>query len=167
MSTRARIVITGKSMHNNAETHIIFIASDGYPSATLNHVKEAFKKSLAQCTAHNKRFDDKYTPNPAQLCGNIIGENSDVYGMHAHVVLSAATAFSPDASLNFDFMVEWLYVIDLFKNTLKVYRGSIVGMPVDPTIYSKQLREECQAKCVKSIKADVAALKKLGLKVTK
>lgn len=167
MSTRAQIVFTGLGLYSNDETYRLYLSCDGYPSAVLDTLKDAMARAVKQTKENNKRFKEKRPVFTSQLCGLFIGEDTSAYGMSVRLEHETKLPFNKEVDIVTAFDIEWTYVVDLHKNEVSVFKGTYANMIVDPCIYAKQLHEEYRKDRVKTIKSQVSALKKLGLKVNK
>lgn len=182
MSTRSIIVITGDGKRGTAQTTRLYKHSDGYPTGNLPIIAEALAKAKEQCKETNERFqiDNPRGPSVEQVTGLLIGSATDTYGMGARLdddgdgkTAVYNEKFKPK-HLGNQGDLEWVYVVNLDNNTVKVFGGGYTGDGpqsaykkgvVDPREYATQLKEECQANELQEIETAIKAVEDAGFKL--
>jgi hypothetical protein len=182
MSTRSIILITGDGKHGTAQTIRLYKHSDGYPTGNLPIIAEALSKAKEQCKETNQRFqtDNPRIPSVEQVTGVLIGLATDSYGMGARLDDDGdgKTAFYNEKfkpkHLGRQGDLEWVYVVNLDNNTVKVFGGGYTGDGpqrafkkgvVDPREYANQLKEEYQESELKAIDESIQAIEATGFKL--
>ncbi len=176
MSTRSIIVVTGKGRYNE-ETTRLYKHSDGYPTGNLPIIRDALKRSIDQVDDENARWGDdsdmKSNLSVEQVVGHIIGESTSVYGQGAQLEETFREKFK-QKHLGNQGDLEWIYLVDVTKKTVKVYGGGYSGEGpqhafkkgvVDPLTYVECLREECQKQEAFEIEVAMRKIKQLGFKL--
>lgn len=182
MSTRSIIVVTGRGNYSGDRTIRLYKHSDGYPTGNLPLIAEALTKAKEQCDAENKRFESSKpkTPIVDQVVGLLIGASSDVYGMGARIddedegKLAIYSEKLKPKHLGNQWDLEWIYIVDLNSNAVKIYGGGYTGQSpqhayrkgmVDPMGYADQLKSEYQDRERQEIQSAINAIKASGFKV--
>lgn len=173
MGTRSIIIITSDSYTARLYKH-----SDGYPTGVLPLLVATIKQANSIIAEHNARLKCKYTmrtleTTPHLLVGKIIGEASTAYGMGCYLEEVFPDDLDPK-HLGNQCDLEWIYVINLMDNTLRIYGGGFTGeLPqssleegtVDPCVYSNSLKNEYQKEERERTLKLVAEIESLGFKI--
>lgn len=168
MSTRGQIIITGKGLYNKEETYVLYTPSDSYPTAQLELIHEALHTSMRQVKDHNKEWKlSERELISAQVCGVLIGKSSDVYGMGAFLEKQTREVFNANTDCLHSFGIEWTYVINLHRKTIKVCKGAQGNFCSNPLDYLKCLNEDAQPRSKKLIEKHLKNLIKLGFKINR
>lgn len=179
MSTRSIIMIVGKGNYNDERSVRIYRHSDGYPSSVLPLIAVVLSKANEQCEADNRRYNSgkPRVPIVEQVVGLLIGASTDTYGMSVRIDEGEdgkpAIYFEKFKvkHLGNQYDLEWVYVVDLNSDSVKVYGGGYSGESpqhtyrkglVDPLSYADQLKKEFQEQERQEIKKAIALIKGTG-----
>lgn len=182
MSTRSIILVTGNDHYNSPKTVRLYKHCDGYPTGNLSLILEALDTTIKDLKDYNKRWAKLSEPKPmnvSHLVGKIIGASTDVHGIGANIDTYEDDAADYDETFNLKHLgnqsdLEWIYVVDVTKSTVKIYGGGYTGGSpqiaykkgvVNLLNYIKSLKSEYQAAESKETLELVAAIEKLGFKV--
>lgn len=184
MSTHGIILVTGKTHYGHDKTIRIYKHCDSYPSGNLLLIAEALAKAKQQCDEHNESFKSSkpLLPTVDQVVGLIIGAATGVFGMGARIDTEGdqdekAAIYNEkfkQKHLGNQWDLEWLYIVNLDDNSVKVYGGGYSGESpqhlykkgtVDPLSYAEQLKKEYQQQERIEIQNEVTSIETAGFKM--
>lgn len=170
MGTRAILVF-----EDSLTVERLYQHSDGYPTSVL----EDLDKTVVALSCLKAEYLAKWGGNEfggsaslgAAMAGVYIGQSTTVYGMAARLEATVMRQATAEEIYGDAGDLEWIYVCNPYDRTIKVYGGGYTGLgpevtvskgTVDPTVYVKCLREECQESERLEIEASVKAITDLG-----
>lgn len=159
MSTRSIIVVHGRDLHNDAVVRL-YKHSDGYPTGALGVINEALE--AAQKNKYTPIYGDDKKPriNVSTLVGLLIAAGTSEYGMGVQIDTDfddeklanfSGAEFNRKKHLGRQSDLEWVYIIDVNKQTVSIFGGGYTGKtpdtfkPADPYAYAGCLYEQYQA----------------------
>ena len=153
MSTRSIIIVTGLDHYGRKSTFRLYKHSDGYPTGTLDVIRDALKDACKivmddsnETRAHYKRPMFKniaelqsYVPepksyesiaklSPSLVAGKLIGHGAHEYGMGIRLEKEySGQEFNPSIHAGNQGDLEWIYIIDLQACACNVFGGGYIG----------------------------------------
>jgi len=168
MSTRSAIIVKGQGLYGGACATRLYKHCDGYPTDNLPLIRDAIKLASRLQAESNKRWKESKGITVDCFSGAVVAASLSVYGLAAQVEETAKDIASVCGNQG---DIEWVYIVDLDAESVKVYRGStyrgefLKRGTVDPCVYADSISEEYKASEKRAIQSAVRSIKKLGFKV--